>query len=66
MDYAAFDGLARQSAQLLKLLMRRGPDRGYFPETAMSIFILDTPGQEAAAESEFFVEGLALNFVGGS
>ena len=29
-DDAAFNGLARQSAQILKLLMERGPDRGYF------------------------------------
>ena len=27
-----FDGLARRSAQLLKRLMRRGTDLGYFPE----------------------------------
>ena len=27
-DNAAFDGLARRSAQLLKLLMKRGTDRG--------------------------------------
>ena len=27
-DDAAFDGLARHSAQLLKLLMKRGPDWG--------------------------------------
>ena len=31
-DDAAFDGSARRSAQLLKLLMRRGTDRGYFPD----------------------------------
>ena len=33
-DNAVFDGSARRSAQLLKLLMKRGPDRGYFPELA--------------------------------
>ena len=38
-DDATFDGLARRSAQLLKLLMRRGPDREYFPEPAKSLFI---------------------------
>ena len=27
-DDAAFDGSARRSAQLLKMLMERGPDRG--------------------------------------
>ena len=65
-DDAAFDGLARRSAQLLKLLMRRGPDRGYFPEPANSLFISDTPEQEAGAKREFAVEGLVLNFVSGS
>ena len=38
-DDAAFDGSARRSAQLLKLLMKRKPDRRYFPEPAKSIFI---------------------------
>ena len=38
-DDASFDGLARQSAQLLKLLMKRGTDRGYFPEPAKYLFI---------------------------
>ena len=46
--------------------MRRGPDRVYFPETAKSLFIPYTPGQEAAAKREFAVEGLTLNFVSGS
>ena len=49
-DDAAFDGLARQSAQLLKPIMKMGMDRGYFPEQAKSLFILDTPGQEEAAK----------------
>ena len=48
-DDADFDGLARRSAQLLKLLMKSGPDRGYFPDSDKSLFILDTPGQEEAA-----------------
>ena len=61
-DDAAFDGLAWRSAQLLKLLMRRGPDRGYFPETAKSLFISDTLGQDAVAKREFAAEGLPLNF----
>ena len=65
-DDAAFDCLARRSAQLLKLLMKRGPDRGYFPVPAKSLFISDTPGQEAAERKEFLAEGLTLNFVSGS
>ena len=46
--------------------MKRGPDQGYFPELAKSLFILDTPGQEAAAKREFVAKGLTLNFVSGS
>ena len=65
-DDGAFDGSARRSAQLLKLLMKRGPDRGYFPEPAKSLFILDTSGQEAAAKREFAKEGLVLHFVSSS
>ena len=45
-DDVAFDGLAQHSAQLLKLLMKRGPEQGYFPDPANSLFILDTQGQE--------------------
>ena len=48
------------------MLMKRGLDRGYFPEPAKSLFILDTPGQEETAKKEFAVEGLDLNFVSGS
>ena len=65
-DDAAFNGLAKRSANLLKLLMNRRTDRGYFPEPAKSIFISDTPGQEEAAKREFSVEGLDLNFTSGS
>ena len=65
-DDAAFGGSARRSAQLLKMLMRRGTDQGYLPEPAKSLFISDTPGQEAGAKSAFAAEGLVLNFVSGS
>ena len=33
-DDTDFDGSARHSKQLIKLLMKRGPDRGYYPEPA--------------------------------
>ena len=33
-DDASFDGSARRSVQILKLLMKRGADRGYFPDPA--------------------------------
>ena len=62
-DDTVFDSSAQQSAQLLKLLMKRGPDQGYFPEPAKSLFILDTPGQEDAVKREFLLEGLTLNYV---
>ena len=62
-DDEAFDGSARRSAQLLKLLMKRGTDRGYFPEPAKYLFILDTRGKEEAEKRKFAVEGLDLNFV---
>ena len=64
-DDASFDGSARRSAQLLKILIKRGPDRGYFPKPAKSLFILDIPGQEEAAKREFAAEGLTLNFDSG-
>ena len=47
-DDVAFDGLERQSAQLLKLLMKRGADQVYFLKPAKSLFISDTPGQDDA------------------
>ena len=46
--------------------MKREPDRGYFPESAKSLFISVTPGQEEAAKRHFVVEGLVLVFVSGS
>ena len=52
MDDAASGGLAQQSAQLLKLLMEREPDRGYIPEPTKYLFILDIPGQEEEAQRE--------------
>ena len=65
-DDAAFDGSAQRSAQLLKLLMKRGPDRGYLPDPAKSLFISDTPEQEEVAKREFMKEGLDLHFIRGS
>ena len=65
-DDAVFDCSERRSVQILKLLMKRGPDRGYFPELDKSLFISDTPGQEEAAKREFAKEVLVLNFNRGS
>ena len=65
-DDAAFDGSARRSAQLLKLLMKRGPDLGYLPEPDKSFFISYTPEQEAGFKRKFAAEGLVFNFFSGS
>ena len=65
-DDMAFDGFERRSAQLLRLLMKRGPGRGYFPKPAKSLFILDTPRQEEAMKREFDADGLTLNFFSSS
>ena len=62
-DDAEFDGLARQSAQLLKLLMERGLDQGYLPNPTKSFFILDIPDQEEAAKIELEAKGIKLKFV---
>ena len=63
---AAFDYSAQRSAQLLKLLMKRGTDRGYFPEPDKSLFISDTPVQEATVKKEFALEEPTLNFISGT
>ena len=55
---AVFDSLVQKISQLLNLLMETGPDQGYFPEPAKSLFILDTSGQEEAARRKFAAEGL--------
>ena len=46
--------------------MNRGRVRGYFPELAKSIFILDILEQEEEAKREFVAEVLELNLIGGS
>ena len=56
-DNAAFDGSEQQSAHLLKLLMEKGLDRGYLPEPAKSLFIVDTLRQEEVVRREFAAEG---------
>ena len=48
------------------MLIKRWMDRGYFQNSARSLFISDTPRQEEAERQEFVAEGLELNFVSGS
>ena len=45
----ALDGSVRQSAAQIKLLMARGPDRGYLTELAKSLLIADNRQDEEAA-----------------
>ena len=46
--------------------MKRGPDQGYFPELAKSLFLLEILGQEEASKKDFYVKGLTLKSVSGS
>ena len=52
MDDAVFDGSARRSLNILKLLMERSPDWGYFLKPANSLFISDTLEREEAYNRE--------------
>ena len=47
-DDAVFDGLARQSAAQLRLLVDRGPDQGYLPKPSKLLFIADNLDEEEA------------------
>ena len=49
-DDAEFDGSEQRSAQILKLVLERRSDQGYFPEPAKFIFIEDSPNQEEAVK----------------
>ena len=52
-----FDGSSQQSAQILRMLMDRGPDRGYFPETAKSLFYLGHTGARGGGEKRICGRG---------
>ena len=52
-DDAVFDSSSGRSAKLLNLLMKRGPEQGYFPELSKYFFISDTPGKEEGARRKF-------------
>ena len=64
-DDVAFDGSERPSAAHLRLLMERGTVRGYFPDPAKSLFIVDSPEEKEEAKREFDRAGLNLNYVDG-
>ena len=65
-DDAAFDGSARRSVEQLHLLMDLGPEQGYFPDMAKSLFIADNPEEKEVARLEFEQAGLHINYVDGS
>ena len=45
-DDAVFGCSEQRTEQILKMLMKRGTDWGYFTEPAKSLFISDTPGKQ--------------------
>ena len=65
-DDAEFDGSVWRIPQLFKLIMERGPNRGYFPDPAKPLLVADFSEQEEYAKREYTAEGLELNFLGGS
>ena len=60
-----FDGLARRSTAQLKLLMDRGPDKGYLLDPEKSLFIVENSEKKEAAKREFERAVLNLNYVDG-
>ena len=64
-DDAVFDGLARKSAAQLHLLIERGPDQGYFRESAKSLFITNDQEYEEEVRWEFDLTGLNITYVDG-
>ena len=47
--------LVRRSSSLIRLLLERGADWGYFTEPDKSLFIAYAPAQEAAVQRKFEV-----------
>ena len=56
-DNVTFGGSAQRSSHLLKMLIRRGPDQGYFTKQDKSMFIMDTPGQDESDKRGFWQKG---------
>ena len=61
----SFDGSAQRSAHLMEMILERGTNQGYFPETTNSLFIFEFPNKEDVDQREFEAKGLYLNFDGG-
>ena len=49
----------------MRLLMDQGPERGYFPEPAKSLFIADNLEMKEAARRKFKQVDSNLNYIGG-
>jgi hypothetical protein len=64
-DDAVLDGGTRRLARLLRFLMEKGPEWGYYPEPEKSIFVADCPSQMDAARAAFEAEGLTLRYEAG-
>ena len=62
----SFNGSVMHSEAQFKLLMYQGPDQGYPPEPAESLFIADNPEEEETERQGFECAGLRLNYVGGN
>ena len=65
-DDSTFDGSSQQSTWLLNVLLERGAARGYFLDPSNSLFISDSPAQEAVERREFGEEGHMVNSISGS
>ena len=50
----------------MNLLLERGLDQGFFPDSSKYPFIADSPDQEEAMKRCFEAEGIHLKVVGGS
>eukprot|EP00957_Ditylum_brightwellii_P166656 12687061-Ditylum_brightwellii.AAC.1 len=61
----SLDGPARLNARLLKVMMERGLDRGYFPKPEKLIHICDNPADLEATRVVFAAEDLKLKYHGG-
>ena len=52
-DDVVFYGSYRRITRILILLLDRWSERGYFPDTAKLIFIINTPAEEEAVSHSF-------------
>eukprot|EP00957_Ditylum_brightwellii_P070783 5379117-Ditylum_brightwellii.AAC.1 len=64
-DDECIDGPACCNARIVKFLVEKGPDRGYFPEPEKSILVCDASDQLEETWQVFAKEGLRLRFQAG-